>query len=80
MKDKCSNSVYHEHKDLLDDHNDIMKQIKSFNASKAKLKNNVDREKEEDISVEKITIADNLKNGGKKIGKFMKQKLCEDGL
>ena len=61
MKDKCSNSVYHEHKDLLDDHNDIMKQIKSFNASKAKLKNKGDIEKEEDPSVEIFTIEENLK-------------------
>jgi hypothetical protein len=62
MKDQCSNYVYHEHKDLLDDHDDIMKQIKKFNASKVKLKNKVDREKEEDPSVEIFTIEDNLKN------------------
>ena len=62
LKDKCSNSVYHEHKDLLDNHDDIVKQIKKFNASKAKLKNKVDREKEEDPSVEIFTIEDNLKN------------------
>ena len=62
MKDKCSNSVYHEHKDLLDDHDDILKQIKTFNASKEKLKNKVEREKEEDPSVEIFTIEENLKN------------------
>ena len=35
MKDNCSNSLYHDHKDLLDDHDDIMKQIKKFKENKS---------------------------------------------
>ena len=42
----------------MDDHDDIMKPIKKFNAKKEKLKNKVEREKEEEPIVEIVTTED----------------------
>ena len=42
----------------MDDHDDIMKPIKKFNANKEKLKNKVERYKEEERRVEIVTTED----------------------
>ena len=81
MKLKCSNKIYHENKDLWDDHDDIMKLIKKFNVNKERPKEKIKSKKEDDPSEEIFSIDKMLKSCEIKVQKSKqetsKSKVCK---
>ena len=46
MRLQCSNKIYDEHKDLLEDYEDILKSVKKFSVNRERLKENIKKEKD----------------------------------
>ena len=56
MRSECSYNIYYDNKDLWDYHDDIMKLIEKFNANRRRVKNKIEKEKQEDPSKEIFSV------------------------